>query len=70
VEFIDDLLNQQDLTNRDPFWCAFFYKDFENKGGAWPLIESSIKADLSPFSEETSCLWALFLSWCCAALDR
>jgi hypothetical protein len=70
AEFIDDLLNQQNLTTRDPFWCALLHEDFDNKGGAWRLIEWSIKADLSPFSEETSCLWALFLSWCCAASDR
>ena len=70
AEFIDDLLNQQDLTTRDPFWCGLLHEDFEKKGGAWRLIEWSLKADLSSFSEETSCLWALFLSWCCAASDR
>ena len=70
AEFIDELLNQQTLTTRDPFWCALLHEDFENKGGAWRLIEWSLKADLSSFSEESSCLWALFLSWCCAASDR
>ncbi|MBE9046965.1 hypothetical protein IQ255_21585 [Pleurocapsales cyanobacterium LEGE 10410] len=70
AKFIDELLDKQDLTTRDPFWCYLLYKDFENKKGAWRLIEWSLKADLSSFSEETSCLWALFLSWCCAASDR
>jgi hypothetical protein len=58
------------LTTRDPFWCASLYEDFEKQKGAWRLIEWSLKADLSSFSEETSSLWALFLSWCCAASDR
>lgn len=70
AEFINDLLNQQDLTTRDPFWCALLHENFGMKGGAWRLIEWALKADLSSFSEETSCLWALFLSWCCAASDR
>lgn len=70
AEFINDLLNQQDWTTRDPFWCALLHESFEIKGGAWRLIEWSLEADLSSFSEETSCLWALFLSWCCAASDR
>ncbi|MEO1375714.1 MAG: hypothetical protein AAFW70_15640, partial [Cyanobacteria bacterium J06635_10] len=70
AEFINDLLKQQYLTIRDPFWCALLHEDFEKKRGAWRLIEWSLKADLSSFSEETSCLWALFLSWCCAASDR
>jgi hypothetical protein len=70
AEFIDELLNQQDLATRDPFWCSLLHEDFEKKGGAWRLIEWSLKADLSSFSEDTSCLWALLLSWCCAASDR
>jgi hypothetical protein len=70
AEFIDELLNQQDLTTRDPFWCGLLHEDFEKQGGAWRLIEWSLNADLSSFSEETSCLWALLLSWCCAASDR
>ncbi|MBO1055845.1 MAG: hypothetical protein HEQ27_04650 [Dolichospermum sp. JUN01] len=70
AEFINNLLEQQDLTTRDPFWCASLYEDFEKQKGAWRLIEWSLKADLSSFSEETSSLWALFLSWCCAASDR
>lgn len=70
AEFINNLLNHQDLTTRDPFWCASLYEDFEKQKGAWRLIEWSLKADLSSFSEETSGLWALFLSWCCAASDR
>lgn len=70
AEFINDLLNQQNLTARDAFWCASLHEDFENKKGAWRLIEWSLKADLSSFSEEPSRLWALFLSWCCAASDR
>jgi hypothetical protein len=70
AEFINDLLNQQNLTTRDPFWCALLHEDFEKQRGAWRLIEWSLKADLSSFSKESSYLWALFLSWCCAASDR
>ncbi|MEA5516638.1 hypothetical protein VB654_21635, partial [Nodularia sp. UHCC 0506] len=70
AEFINNLLEQQLLTTRDPFWCASLYEDFEKQKGAWRLIEWSLKADLSSFNEETSSLWALFLSWCCAASDR
>lgn len=70
AEFINNLLEQQDLTTRDPLWCASLYEDFEKQKGAWRLIEWSLKADLSSFNEETSSLWALFLSWCCAASDR
>lgn len=70
AELINDLLSQQDLTTRDPFWCGSLHEDFEKRKGAWRLIEWSLKADLSSFSEETSRLWALFLSWCCAASDR
>lgn len=70
AEFINDLLNQQNLTTRDPFWCALLHENFDKQNGAWRLIEWSLKADLSSFSNETSCLWALFLSWCCAASDR
>jgi hypothetical protein len=70
AEFINNLLEQQDLTTRDPFWCASLYEDFEKQKGAWRLIEWSLKADLSSFNGETSSLWALFLSWCCAASDR
>jgi hypothetical protein len=70
AELINDLLSQQNLTTRDPFWCGTLHEDFEERKGAWRLIEWSLKADLSSFSEETSRLWALFLSWCCAASDR
>lgn len=70
AEFIDELLNQHSLTTRDPFWSALLHEDFEKKGGAWRLIEWSLQAELSSFSEESSRLWALFLSWCCAASDR
>ncbi|MGD1699867.1 hypothetical protein [Dapis sp. BLCC M229] len=70
AEFIDELLNQHSLTSRDPFWSALLQEYFEKKGGAWRLIEWSLQADLSSFSEETSRLWAIFLSWCCAASDR
>ncbi len=70
AEFINNLLKRQDLTTRDPFWCGSLYEDFEKQKGAWRLIEWSLKADLFSFTEETSCLWALFLSWCCAASDR
>ncbi|NET41796.1 hypothetical protein [Okeania sp. SIO2B3] len=70
AEFIDELLNQHSLTSRDPFWSALLQEDFEKKGGAWRLIEWSLQADLSSFSQETSRLWAIFLSWCCAASDR
>ncbi|MEG4632591.1 hypothetical protein QUB56_23885 [Microcoleus sp. AR_TQ3_B6] len=70
AEFINDFLNKKDLTTRDPFWCALLHEDFEKQKGAWRLIEWSLKADLSSFSEESSRLWALFLSWCCAASDR
>ncbi|MDF5720660.1 MAG: hypothetical protein PUP91_09265 [Rhizonema sp. PD37] len=47
AEFIHDLLNQQDLTTRDPFWCGSLHKNFEEKGGAWRLIQWSFQADLS-----------------------
>ncbi|PHV61297.1 hypothetical protein, partial [Cyanobacterium aponinum] len=69
-EFINNLLEQQYLTTRDPFWCGSLHEDFEKQRGAWRLIEWSLKADLSSFSKESSYLWALFLSWCCAASDR
>ena len=70
AEFIDELLYRQSLTDRDIFWSALLHEDFEKKGGAWRLIEWSLQADLSAFSEESSRLWALFLSWCCTASDR
>ncbi|MGB3507912.1 MAG: hypothetical protein WBA93_01440 [Microcoleaceae cyanobacterium] len=60
AEFIDELLNQNHLTTRDTFWCGLLHEDFEKKGGAWRLIEWSLQADLSSFSEETSRLWGLF----------
>ncbi|MGB3535969.1 MAG: hypothetical protein WBA13_20945 [Microcoleaceae cyanobacterium] len=70
AEFIDELLNQQSLTDRDVFWSALLHKDFDKKGGAWRLIKWSLQADLYSFSEESSRLWVLFLSWCCAASNR
>lgn len=57
AEFINNLLEQQDLTTRDPFWCASLYEDFEKQKGAWRLIEWSLKADLSSFNQETSTAW-------------
>lgn len=70
AEFIDRLNWDADLTTRDPFWSSTLHKDFEGKGRARQLIEWSLKADLTAFSEETARLWSLFLAWCCASSDR
>jgi hypothetical protein len=70
AEFIDRINWNADLTTRDPFWNLTLRRDFEGKGRARQLIEWSLKADLSAFSEETARLWSLFLAWCCASSDR
>ncbi|MEP0883720.1 hypothetical protein NDI49_19385 [Trichocoleus sp. ST-U3] len=70
AELIDELLQSNDLTTRDPFWCHFLYEDFEKQGTAWRLIEWALRANLASFSDATAYLWALILSWCCAASDR
>lgn len=70
AEFIDYLLNQNYLTERDPFWCSLLHEDFQKQNAAWRLIEWALKADLTRFSEETARLWALVLGWFCAASDR
>lgn len=70
AKFIDSLLKRNKLTERDAFWSYVLYQDYENRNAGWRLIEWSLHADLSGFCAETCLLWALILSWFCAASDR
>ena len=68
--WLDGLLKQQSLANRNAVWCYYLYNRFELNGTVHRLINAVFELPLDRLEHEIAERWAIVLLWFTAAADR
>jgi hypothetical protein len=68
--WLDRLLKEDHLVNRDWYWCKFLHLSYEKGGAVKRLIESAFKVEASLLPSPSVERWVVALAWFCAAADR
>ena len=68
--WLDGLLKQQSLANRNAVWCYYLYDRFESNGTVHRLINAVFELPLDRLEHEIAELWTTVLLWFTAAADR
>ena len=68
--WIDNMLKQSHLANRDAFWCGFLHNRYEAVGPVRRLIDAAFELPLGQVEAGIADRWATMLLWFTAAADR
>ena len=68
--WLDRLLKERRLAERDSYWCGYLYMSFDDQGAVYRLIEGAFELPLDRLDPEAAQRWATVLLWFTAAADR
>ncbi|WP_419617227.1 hypothetical protein, partial [Thiolapillus sp.] len=68
--WIDNMLKQSHLANRDAFWCKFLHDRYEAVGPVRRLIDAAFELPLGQVEADIADRWATMLLWFTAAANR
>lgn len=68
--WLDALLKEKPLANRDAYWCGYLHDRFELKSTVRRLINAAFELPLEQLEHETAERWCTVLLWFTAAADR
>jgi hypothetical protein len=68
--WLDGLLKEKPLAERDSFWCGYLHECYERHGPVRRLIDAALEAPLLRLDDSLAERWAIALLWFTAAADR
>jgi hypothetical protein len=68
--WIDGLLKQKPLADRDAYWCGYLHDRYESNGTVRHLIDAAFELPLVQLDFEVAERWSTILLWFTAAADR
>ena len=68
--WLDRLLKQKPLAERDAYWCSYLHDRFETRGIVHRLINAAFELPLDRLELEIAERWSVMLFWFTAAADR
>ena len=68
--WVDELLRQPPLAQRDTYWCSYLHDRFESQGTVHRLINAAFELPLDRLEPEIAERWTMVLLWFTAAADR
>jgi hypothetical protein len=68
--WLDRLLKDDQLVNRDWYWCKYLHLSFERSGAVKRLIDTAFKVEAKLLPADSVERWIVVLGWFCAAADR
>ena len=68
--WLDQLLKQKPLAERDAYWCGYLHDRFDSHGAVERLINGAFELPLDRLEQEIAERWTTVLFWVTAAADR
>lgn len=68
--WLDSLLKEKPLAERDTFWCGWLHDRYEHHGAVRRLIDAAFELPLDRLDAEIAERWTIALFWFTAAADR
>ena len=68
--WLDGLLKQKPLAERDAYWCGYLHDRYESHGSVHRLINAAFELPLDQLDHEIAERWSTALIWVTAAADR
>lgn len=68
--WLDSLLKDDQLVNRDWYWCKYLHLSFERGKAVKRLIDTAFKVEARLLPADSVERWMVVLGWFCAAADR